>query len=388
MIVTVSTAGQPAAQPPPAVPVEAIGGILDAFRSHQVVALSDAHRNEQAHAFLLSLLRDPRFAATVNDIVVEFGTARYQDVMDRFVRGEDVPYESLRRVWQDATMPHGANDYPIYEEFFRTVRTLNASLPRERRLRVLLGEPPIDWDRVRTREDHFKWLAMRDAYPAALIQVEVIAKERRALLLYGSLHFQRKSVQSNFDMEDWRAQTIVSLLERAGPTRVFTIWGFADVANIQPDAASWRAPSLATIRGTALGAVDVTRYVPWIKTRYAVRDGKMVPVPEGEWRSMRAEDQLDAVLYLGPPSAMTLSRLSPALCADPGYIAMRLKRIAIAGPAVEAENLKKYCASVAPKEDRAMPSPTYPDRQAQLVRLMLAILGAFLLTVGWYRWAT
>jgi hypothetical protein len=30
----------------------------------------------------------------------------------------------------------------------------------------------------------------------------------------------------------------------------------------------------------------------------------------------------------------------------------------------------------------------YPDRQAQLVRLMLAILGAFLAIVGWYRWAT
>jgi hypothetical protein len=34
-----------------------------------------------------------------------------------------------------------------------------------------------------------------------------------------------------------------------------------------------------------------------------------------------------------------------------------------------------------------MSLPDYPDRQAQLVRLMLAILGAFLLVVGWYRWA-
>jgi hypothetical protein len=345
------TAGGHQTAAPPAVPVEAIGGIIDAFRTHQVVALSDAHRNEQAHAFLLSLVRDPGFAATVNDIVVEFGTSRYQDVIDRFVRGEDIPYESLRRVWQDATMPHSANDYPIYEEFYRTVRTVNASVPRERQLRVLLGEPPIDWESVRTREDHFKWLAMRDSHPAALIQTEVLARERRALLVYGSLHFQRKNVQSNFEMEDWRAQTIVSLLERAGPTRVFTIWGVADVASIQPDASSWRPPSLAPIRGTALGAVDVTRYVPWIKRRFAVRDGKMVPVPEKEWRSMRAEEQIDAVLYLGPPSAMTDSNLSPKLCADTAYIEMRLKRIAIAGPPIEAENLKKYCASLVVKEE-------------------------------------
>lgn len=35
-----------------------------------------------------------------------------------------------------------------------------------------------------------------------------------------------------------------------------------------------------------------------------------------------------------------------------------------------------------------MDTPNYPDRQAQLVRVMLAILGGVLLVVGWYRWAT
>jgi hypothetical protein len=136
-----------------------------------VVALTDAHGNEQAAAFLLSLVRDPRFAATVNDVVMECGNARYQDVIDRFVNGEDVPDESLRRVWQDTTQPSAACDVPIYEAFYRAVRALNASLPRERRLRVLLGDPPVDWDAVRTRDDHFKWIEMREWHPAALIQL-------------------------------------------------------------------------------------------------------------------------------------------------------------------------------------------------------------------------
>jgi hypothetical protein len=358
-----------ASQPPPAVPVDAISGVIEAFRTHQVVALSDSYRDERAHAFLLSLVRDPRFSAVVDDIVVEFGTARYQDVIDRFDRGEDVPYDTLRRVWQDATMPHRANDYPINEEFFRAVRTLNATLSPDRRLRLLLGEPPIDWDKVRTRDDHSKWLAMRDAFPAALIQTEVIAKERRALVVYGSLHFQPKNIQSNFDMEDWRAQTIVSLIERAGPTRVFTIWGFSDVASIQPDAASWRAPSLARLRGTELGAVDASRYVPWIKSRFAVEDGKMVPVPGNQWRKLRADDQIDAILYLGGPSNATMSQWSPALCADTSYIEMRLKRIAIVGPPMEAKNLKKYCASVA--------KPELPSLPAVPVEPIPAILDAF-----------
>jgi hypothetical protein len=234
---------------------------------------------------------------------------------------------------------------------FRAVRAVNISLPKDRQLRVLLGDPPIDWDKVGTRVDHFKWIEMRDAYPAALIQLEVIAKQRRALLVYGLGHFQRKNVHSNFDMEDWRAQTIVSLLERSGPVKVFSIWGSRDLAALQPDVATWRVPSLARIRGTALGAVDAAKYFGW-GGRSTVRDGKIVPVPKDEWRTLPAEEQFDAVLYLGPPSTMTEIQWSPALCADAAYMDMRLKRIAVSGiPPAEADRLKTYCASVAKKKE-------------------------------------
>jgi hypothetical protein len=133
----------------PAVPLEPIGAILDAFRSHSIVALGEDHGNEQGHAVRLSLIRDSRFAANVNDIVVEFGNARYQDLMDGFVRGGNVSEETLRHVWQDTTQISGVWDRPIYEDFFRAVRAVNASLPRERQLRVLLGDLPVDWDAAR-----------------------------------------------------------------------------------------------------------------------------------------------------------------------------------------------------------------------------------------------
>ena len=329
------------------VPRDAVTAILDAFRTHTVVALPDAHGSEKAHAFLLSLIRDPRFAATVNDIVVEFGSARYQDVIDRFVRGDEVPYEMLRRVWQDTTQPSAANDRPHAEAVFRAVRAVNAGRPRDRQVRVLLGDPPIDWERIQTKAEHFKWIEMRDMYPAALIQLEVIAKQRRALVVYGVAHLQRRNVHSNFDMDEWPAQTIVSLLERASPTRVFTIVAVDASEKFtarQRDIPAWPAPSLATIRGTALGAADAADYFSW-GTRFAIREGKMVSVPRAEWRAMRAEDQFDAVLYLGA-SPDAEAQWSPALCADAAYLAMRFKRIALADlPPIETERLKQFCAS-------------------------------------------
>ena len=91
----------------PAAPIDPVRGILDAFEQHSIVALDEGdHGNDRGHAFRLSLLRDSRFSMVVNDIVVEFGSARYQILMDRFVSGEDVPIETLRRVWQDTTQPH------------------------------------------------------------------------------------------------------------------------------------------------------------------------------------------------------------------------------------------------------------------------------------------
>ena len=74
-----------------AVPVEPIAAILDAFQSHALVAMTDAHGNEQNHAFRLALIRDPRFAGVVNDIVLELGNALYQNSADRYVSGEEVP---------------------------------------------------------------------------------------------------------------------------------------------------------------------------------------------------------------------------------------------------------------------------------------------------------
>ncbi len=52
---TITEAQVSALRPP--TPVEPIAAILDAFRTHDIVALSDPHGNVQLQAFLLSLIR-------------------------------------------------------------------------------------------------------------------------------------------------------------------------------------------------------------------------------------------------------------------------------------------------------------------------------------------
>ena len=234
--------------------LEPISGILDAFKSHHIVALGEGlHGNLQSHAFRLSLIRDPRFAATVNDIVVEFGSARYQAVMDRFISSGDVSHAELQKAWQDTTQ-NGLWDDSIYEEFFRAVRELNASLPRERQLRVLLGDPPIDWDNVRTHSDYMHWNTQRDTHAADLIDREVVSRNRRALVIYGDGHFRRVP---RFAGTSLTAPTLVNLIERRG-TRVLTVWTntTVELERLQWGIKFWPIPSLTLLRGTKLGALN------------------------------------------------------------------------------------------------------------------------------------
>jgi hypothetical protein len=326
---TVAKAGQQRTAPKPATPIEPIGAILDAFRSHDVVALGEGdHGNEQGHAFRLSLVRDPRFAAVVNDIVVETGNALYQEVMDRFIRGEDVADASLRRVWQNTTQPFTTFDSPIYEEFFRAVRSVNMSLPRDKQLRVLLGDPPVDWDRVHSPADLGEWkaaMAQRDSHPTDAVKREVLAKHRHALMIYGDMHFLRKNIEFNY-IDVPQAHTIVNMLEEDQGTKVFTIWTntAGDLQTLQGDISSWQKPTLTMIRGTVLGAADFTFYYRFDTQRVAVRENTFVPIPRDQWQTLRMEDQFDAVLYLGRPSEITYRPFPSALCADPTYMKMRL----------------------------------------------------------------
>jgi hypothetical protein len=331
----------------PAVALEPIAGILDAFKTHQIVAIAEGttHGDEQAAAFRLSLISDPRFAATVNDIVVETANARYQEQMDRFVRGENVPYESLRRVWEDTTQaqvwgwPH--NEIP---ELYRTIRTLNAKLPRERQLRVLLGDPPIEWENVKSAADYRKWLELRDSYPAEVIQREVLSKQRRALVVYGGGHLQRKQILANYDMQQPVAQTVLSLVLQKAPGSVFSIM-YADIEPLQPDVMSWQRPSLVILRGTSLGATDFAVYSP-TSARFGLSGGKFIPIPREQWLAFPAEDQFDALMYSGPRSTTTVAKPSSAFCADVDSVTTRLARIALAGPPSEATRLKEFCAGV------------------------------------------
>jgi hypothetical protein len=319
-----------------------IDAIVAAFRTHDIVALGEgSHGNEQGHAVRRRLVQDPRFGDLVDDIVVEFGNARYQDLIDRFVRGATINDSMLRQIWQNTTQAHPVWDVPIYEDFFRAVRDVNALHPERRPIRILLGDPSFDWDSVQTAEE---WRERResagpvDAHALSVIQREVIAKQRRALLIYGDMHLVRRDP---FGVTD-SPESIVAGLERVAQKRAFSIWTHTsggDLAALQKSVATWPVPSLTPLHGSVLGAADFAFYYPhemFINNRAV----KSMP-------GLRMENEFDALLYLGSHSNITFSKLPRSLCEDAAYMEMRFARMALLprfpGGGDPTEPLREYC---------------------------------------------
>jgi len=231
-------------------PKPALDYIADTFGRYPAVALSEVHGNRESAAFLAKLIRHEGFARRVNDIVVEFGNAAYQPIVDRYISGAPVSRDELRPIWENTTQISGIWLLPIYEGILADIRTVNATLPPDRRYRVLLGDPPIDWSKV-TRpadDDMNDW---RDAYFAWVLEHHVLARNRRALLFIGGAHISRKVLFPN---------SVIHLLDARFPGKTFVVSAL-DVGKVEPPIAAaisrWPIPSVAPVRDTSLGESDV-----------------------------------------------------------------------------------------------------------------------------------
>jgi hypothetical protein len=227
------------ADPKPESAIPAIPAILAAFDKYEVVAMPQGHGLQDLDDFILTLIRTPAFSEKVNDIGFECGNSLYQPLLDRYIAGEDVPFTEVQKVWRKMGQPAcGASEF--VEQFFPLVRALNRKLPPGKRLRVLAGASPVDWDQIKSMEDVMR-LVHNDASAASVMEKEVLSKHRKALMLFGTFHLLHGVGGS-----------AVSLYEKDYPnvTLVISELGIfdTDLPTLSSSTfASWPIPSLAQI---------------------------------------------------------------------------------------------------------------------------------------------
>jgi hypothetical protein len=307
--------------------------VLAAFGTSRLVGLAEAHQLQEHHDLLQTLISHPRLPGVVDDVVVEFGNALYQDTIDAFVLdGQPVADADLRLVWRNTTeSPLMTWDAPVYEQFFRRLRAVNWTLPPSKRIRVLLGDPPVDWSKV-TSHSQIP-LGQRDTHAASVVEQQVLARGRRALLCYGGEHLQHTNgVSGRGD------GTLVPLIEQKTGVRTYVI---ADLIPLQGDPGGLGAKLASYPRGTAipaggtwLGQFNAGYAEPGLKN---VSNGQVV----SQFCGTPLGEILDAGLYLGQPAYLTTSWPNPAIFLDPAYWAELQRRNAIVGNNVDLNTYRQ-----------------------------------------------
>jgi hypothetical protein len=269
--------------------------MLNAFDKHEIVALM----SPVAGSFVFDLVADKAFPSKVNDIVVECGNALYQPVLDRYIAGEDVPMADVQRVWRDTTQV-SCGFSSFYETLFALVRRVNQTSAKK--VRVLAGDPPIDWSTTSDPRE-----LDRDKHIADVVRNEVLAKHRKALLLFGLRHLVHGNVDNAVQQyeRDYPGVTYVVAYHRRFEH---------DNDRLEARMAHWPAPSLVPFRGTWLGDLDAS-YFPDTEN-----------VPPGE----HGYPGVDAYLYLGRRDVLLAEPLSRAFL-DEGYLAELDRRADLLG---------------------------------------------------------
>jgi hypothetical protein len=325
-------------------PREAARAVFDALQRFPLVALAERHLLQEWHDFLSALLLHPALPQQLTDIVVEFGNALHQDMADRYLLElKPVAQADLQAIWRYTVGGNVLWDAPVYAQFFRTVRAVNLRRAADRRIRVLLGDPPFDHNRVKAPADLAYVRSMsqqRDSHYADVVVRQVLQKNRRALLVAGSAHLLR-GLKERGDGDRRNAAEIMAaqtteksfvidplILPPDPPGDPLTQRVLANIGN-------WSAPSLALLKGTWLGATRQS-VRPWINS-----SAHLAATPDGA----RYDAQADAVLYLGPGQLLMASQADPSLYIGGDYAEAlrRFSKIAAVGRSTDlaAEGLRR-----------------------------------------------
>jgi hypothetical protein len=300
--------------------------VFDAFKTHRLVGIGETHGLQNHHDLLDALLNDPRLPGVIDDIVIEFGNALYQDTIDRFIAGQPVDNVELREVWRNTTQsPLMTFDEPVYEQFFRTVRAVNWTRPPHKQIRVLAGDPPLDWSKITNTTELLRFEGSRDTHAASVVEREVLAKGHRALICYGWWHL----LHSN---------GFARLLQQHAGERMYTIADLVPLAGDPGGVATRlsRYPRNTVIptAGTWLGSVDIGLLPPSLQR--APHGPLMNP-----WCGTKVGSVIDAGIYEGQPADLTATWPNPAIYLDRTYWTELQRRNALEGNVINLDTYRE-----------------------------------------------
>ena len=164
--------------------------ILKGFEQFDIIAIGESHGIKDVTDFYLELVKNEIFRKQVDAIVFELGNSLYQEDLDNYIFGNNNDTLKIKKLWRDhSSSILQSSDRTGVSRFFREVRKIN--LTAEHKIRILAAEPPLEWAKIKSSEELFEFLGLRDQFYADLVITEIIDKKKKALLIMGSGHFNK-----------------------------------------------------------------------------------------------------------------------------------------------------------------------------------------------------
>ncbi len=309
-------------------PQNATTAVLRAFDTHDLVLLGEIHGNKQEYEWLRALVASPEFSDRVDDIVVESGNSLYQKSVDRYISGEDVPLGQVQRAWRNTVGAIGPPS-PVYASLYQAVRESNLNRTGKHQIRVVCGDPYIDWAKVKDREDIAPYLGNRDQWFTQIVKDQVLAKHHHALLIMAWGHFLRGFPPGQ------KSPSIEQQLRSAGASTYLIVLGTNAVGgydNLDHRFDSWPAPAIVSLADgwvgelPALAVLSGGTFAPMFFGPNSGSAASAAPPPP-----LKLKDAADALLYLGPRDALIQVRMPRAELDGTPYGEELQRRLAVEG---------------------------------------------------------
>jgi hypothetical protein len=314
-------------------PQDATTAVLRAFQTHDIVMIGEIHGNKQEYEWFRSLVSTPEFADRVDDIVLEMGNSLYQKSVDRYVSGEDVPPEQVQKAWRNTVGGIGPQS-PVVAWFYQAVRETNMKRRGKHQVRILCGDPYIDWEKVQSMRDVSPYLSHRDDWYTQVVKDEVLAKHHRALLIMGSMHFLRSFKIGPME------PVVEPELRKAGASTYLILAGTNTVGaydEVDHRFDAWPAMVIAPATGW-LGELPARPLLSGgiEDLVFNMTDESDAPISAPPFTVPKLRDGADALLYLGPRDRLTSLSMTRAQLEGTPYGKEIERRLKIEGMPMDA----------------------------------------------------
>ncbi len=218
---------------------------------------------------------------------MEFANADQQNTLDKYISGEKVALDELRKVWRESTQCiNKFGESTIYFDLLKKIRNINLNLPIDKKIRVLGGDPPINWKSICSLEEYHKIISNRDKFAAELAIEYGIARSMKVLMIYSEYHFTKINDKSRIENP-----TITNYINEKYPNTMKVI-AVLDPERFQlsEKTTNWPLYSALDLNTNEIGNLPAENYF----TKIFNKDGRMIL-----FAGNKIKELFDAFLYIG-----------------------------------------------------------------------------------------